>query len=85
MKIKTPIFIILIISALTHLNPIFAASLLESEKNTIKVYQKAGYSVVNVSSIKIARRGHWFFDADPIEIPAGAGSGFVWGASLIRY
>ncbi len=57
--------------------PIDTSKLLENERNTIQVFQNVGDSVVNVSSIKIAR-GHWFFDPEPMEIPSGAGSGFVW-------
>ena len=50
---------------------------LQYELNTIKVFEKNAQSVVNVSNIKIAyRRG--FFNFDITEIPAGAGSGFVW-------
>lgn len=51
--------------------------LLESERNTIRVFQQAGNSVVNVSSIKIAFSNS-FFDPEPMEVPSGAGSGFVW-------
>lgn len=53
-----------------------AAALLESERNTISVFKNSADSVVNVSNIQIARRG--LFDFDPMEVPAGAGSGFVW-------
>ena len=51
--------------------------LLASEKNTISVFEKNVKSVVNVSNIKLARTG-WWFHAQETEIPAGAGSGFVW-------
>ena len=51
--------------------------LLEYENNTIRVFERTAKSVVNVSNIKLAKRG-WFFDFDITEIPAGAGSGFVW-------
>lgn len=51
-------------------------ALLESERNTIDVFRNSVDSVVNVSSIQVARRG--FFDFDPTEVPSGAGSGFVW-------
>ncbi|MBC98238.1 MAG: 2-alkenal reductase [Halobacteriovoraceae bacterium] len=54
-----------------------AYSLLQSEKNTISVFQKNVKSVVNVSNIRIARSG-WWFHAEEFEVPAGAGSGFVW-------
>ena len=53
------------------------AQLLESEKNTISVFEKNVRSVVNVSNIKIARTG-WWFHSEEMEVPAGAGSGFVW-------
>lgn len=50
--------------------------MLENESNTIKIFQENVSSVVNVSNIRLARRG--FFDLDPMEIPTGAGSGFIW-------
>jgi len=53
-----------------------ASALLEAERNTISVFKNSVDSVVNVSNLQIARRG--FFDMDPTEVPAGAGSGFVW-------
>lgn len=49
--------------------------LIENEKNTIKIFKKNVNVVVNVTNIKLART-MWDFEA--IEIPAGAGSGFVW-------
>jgi len=52
-------------------------NLLASEKNTISVFERNVKSVVNVSNIKLAKTG-WFFHAQETEIPAGAGSGFVW-------
>lgn len=52
-------------------------SLLESEKNTISVFQENVKSVVNVSNMRIARMG-WWFHSEEMEVPAGAGSGFVW-------
>lgn len=51
-------------------------SLLESEKNTINIFKNSVQSVVHISNIKIARRG--WFDQEAMEIPAGAGSGFLW-------
>jgi S1-C subfamily serine protease len=51
--------------------------LLEFEKNTVNVFQKVSNAVVNVSSIKITRSRN-FFDPEPLEVPSGAGSGFVW-------
>lgn len=53
-----------------------AVMLLENEKNTVDVFEQSAASVVNVSNLRLARRG--FFDLDPMTIPAGAGSGFVW-------
>ncbi len=54
-----------------------ASKLLETEKNTISIFQRNVNSVVNVSNIRIARTG-WWFDSREMEVPAGAGSGFVW-------
>lgn len=51
--------------------------LLESEKNTISIFEQNVRSVVNVSNIRIARTG-WWFHSIQTEQPAGAGSGFVW-------
>ena len=51
------------------------SALLEYEKNTVDVFQKNVSSVVNISNINVAHNA-WTFDA--VEIPAGAGSGFVW-------
>lgn len=48
----------------------------ENEKNTVSVFSTAVKSVVHVSSIKKVRRS--FFDLNPIEVPAGTGTGFVW-------
>jgi S1-C subfamily serine protease len=50
------------------------AKLLESEKRTISIYENTVHSVVNISNIQV-KRG-FFFDA--VEVPAGAGSGFIW-------
>ncbi len=50
------------------------SKLLELEKNNIKIYQSSASSVVNVTNIKKAK--HWIYGS--VEIPAGAGSGFVW-------
>lgn len=52
-------------------------NLLQSEKNTIQVFEENVKSVVNVSNIRIARTG-WWFHSEEMEVPAGAGSGFVW-------
>lgn len=52
----------------------WGAGLLEVETKTIEIYRKAVPSTVNVSNIKLARN---LFYGD-VEIPQGAGSGFVW-------
>jgi len=50
------------------------AELLTVETKTIDIYRKALPSTVNVSNIRLARN---FFYGE-VEIPQGAGSGFVW-------
>ena len=51
--------------------------LLEDEKNTISIFKKNVKSVVNVTNKRIIRYGGWFnFQTE--EVPAGAGSGFIW-------
>lgn len=52
-------------------------SLLEYEKNTISVYQQNVDSVVNITNIRKIKRG-FIFDYMSTEVPAGAGSGFLW-------
>lgn len=52
-----------------------SSQLLEDEKNTIEIFQKASPSVVFITSL-ILRRD--FFTLDVFEIPKGTGSGFVW-------
>ena len=56
--------------------PAFAQNkaLLEVEEKTIALYRDVLPSVVNVSNIKLARD----FIHRTVEIPQGAGSGFVW-------
>ena len=54
-----------------------AAELLSVETKTIEIYRKAVPATVNVSNIKMARN---FFYGD-VEVPQGAGSGFVWDDS----
>ncbi len=51
-----------------------SAELLQVETKTIEIYRKAVPSTVNVSNIKLARN---FFHGE-VEVPQGAGSGFVW-------
>jgi S1-C subfamily serine protease len=48
--------------------------LLEVEKKTIGIYRKTLPSIVNVTNLKVARN-HLY---GSVEIPQGAGSGFVW-------
>jgi S1-C subfamily serine protease len=51
-----------------------AADLLSVETKTIEIYRKVVPSTVNVSNMKLART----FNYGEIEVPQGAGSGFVW-------
>jgi S1-C subfamily serine protease len=48
----------------------------EDEKNTTEIFSKASPSVVYVTKTELRRRS--VFSLDVMEIPAGAGSGFVW-------
>ncbi len=72
-KILIPIF--LIFSALSY-----AADdqklITDNEKNTVSVFHTTVQSVVHVSSLKKIRRS--VFDFNPVEVPAGTGTGFVW-------
>lgn len=52
-----------------------STELLEDEKNTIDIFQKASPSVVFITSLVLRRD---FFTLDVFEIPKGTGSGFVW-------
>lgn len=68
-------FIVLIIlTQITFANE--KTALLETELNTISIFKKSSNSVVNVSNIKLRRLG--VFNRTAFEIPAGAGTGFVW-------
>lgn len=49
--------------------------LLQDEKNTIDIFNKAADFVVFVNTTTKVRD---FFSADVFEVPAGAGTGFVW-------
>lgn len=51
--------------------------LLEYEKNTIDIFQRSSDAVVNVTNIQLARA---WWDMEPMAIPQGAGSGFVWNS-----
>jgi S1-C subfamily serine protease len=73
----------LILFLLLAINQLYAKTvdlsrLTPDERNNIEVVQGSVNSVVNISNIKIARSGFWF-DMNATEVPAGAGSGFVWG------
>lgn len=52
----------------------WSAGLLEVETKTIEIYRRAVPSTVNVSNIKLARN----FLYGEVEVPQGAGSGWVW-------
>ena len=52
----------------------WGSDLLPVETKTIDIYRKVVPSTVNVSNIKLARN---FFYGE-VEVPQGAGSGFVW-------
>lgn len=49
--------------------------LLQSERNTIEVFRRAGPSVVFVTNNALLRD---FFSTDVSEVPQGTGSGFLW-------
>ena len=51
------------------------AMLLETEKNSISVFQNTADSVVNVSNL---RKTKGMFNIDATEVQAGMGSGLVW-------
>ncbi len=56
-------------------NPVVKSALLETEKNSIKVFKKTAPLVVYVDNLQQRRN---FFSMDETEIKTGAGSGFVW-------
>ena len=49
--------------------------LLQDEKNTIDIFNKAADFVVFVNTTQKVRD---FFSMDVFEVPAGAGTGFIW-------
>jgi len=53
------------------------SNLLDSEKRTINIYHNTVPSVVNVSNIRVADS----FFYGKVEVPQGAGTGFVWDTS----
>jgi S1-C subfamily serine protease len=73
MKKTLLLLIIVLISSQSFSASAFAA-LLESEKRTIDIYQNTVPSVVNVSNIRVADS----FFYGKVEVPQGAGTGFVW-------
>jgi S1-C subfamily serine protease len=68
---RTCLFVVL---TLFSISSSWSAELLPVETKTIEIYRKAVPATVNVSNIKLARN---FFYGD-VEVPQGAGSGFVW-------
>jgi S1-C subfamily serine protease len=74
---KTIIALIFLISFCAQGTTILAqdqSRFLQDEKNSIDIFKKNAASVVNVSNIKVARN----FWQERVEIPSGAGTGFVW-------
>ena len=75
--------LIVILFVILFNKPLFAEStqkkemsmLLESERNSISIFQNVADSVVNVSNMRKARS---MFDVDVTEVESGMGSGFVW-------
>lgn len=63
-----------ILLSLFYFNAIATTKLLPVEEKTIEIYRKAVPSTVNVSNIRLAR--NMFYGE--VEIPQGAGSGFVY-------
>lgn len=68
---KAVLFILLSLSSIMTWS---APALLEVEQKTIDIYRRAVPSTVNVSNIRLAR--NMFYGE--VEIPQGAGSGFVY-------
>ncbi len=50
-------------------------SWLEAERNTVKVFQESSPSVANITTSRLANVG---LSMNPVEIPRGTGSAFVW-------
>lgn len=71
--------IILILFLAILFNPkVSKAELLELEKRIIKIYQENVPSVVSVANLKIAKN---FWYGEEVEVPQGAGTGFVWDSN----
>jgi S1-C subfamily serine protease len=54
------------------------AELTEEERSVTSLFERASPSVVNITSIALRRD---FFRMNVMEIPQGAGSGFIWDAA----
>ena len=52
--------------------------MLQSEKNTIRIFNASVKSVVNVTSRRVVHTNMGWFHFDTREIPVGTGTGFVW-------
>lgn len=65
---------LILVLSLFSLISIAAPALLEVENKTIEIYRKAVPGTVNVSNIKLSRNFYY----GEVEVPQGAGSGFVW-------
>ena len=61
--------------ARTQKDPAIPPGLLESERNTIEVFRRAGGSVVFVTNNALRRD---YFSTNVTEVPQGTGSGFIW-------
>ncbi|WPU65772.1 S1C family serine protease [Peredibacter starrii] len=70
---KAYLFIVLSLFSMAS----WGAELLQVETKTIDIYRKAVPSTVNVSNIKLARNSFY----GEVEIPQGAGSGFVYDSN----
>ncbi len=77
---KKIVQIILLITISSYSSLVFsfneASAMLENEKNSIQIFASTVKSVVYISNIQKVRRG--FFDLTEYEMPAGAGTGYVW-------
>ena len=67
-------FFIVVMMTLLSIASWGSTKLLDVETKTIEIYRRALPSTVNVSNIKLART----FDYGEVEVPQGAGSGYVW-------
>ena len=70
------LYALLLLPALAFTAP--PSKLLQSEKNTIRVFNTSVKSVVNVTSKRVVRSSMGWFHFDTREIPVGTGTGFVW-------